>query len=160
MGLDMYLTRKVYVGLNYKHNNIGKNQLIINDKEIDITNLESLSFNVGYWRKFNALHNWMVENIQNGEDNCQSYYISKNQIRELISYCNADIKYLKSLKYDKKTDTYLKINEEKLNLKPVSGFFFGSTNIDMWHFEQLENTVKQLETVITLEGEFYYESSW
>lgn len=160
MGLDMYLTRKVYIGLNYEHNCTGKSQLIINDKELDITNLESISFEAGYWRKFNALHNWMVENIQNGEDNCQSYYISKDQMVELITYCNADIEYLKTLEYDEKTDTYLNIGENNLNLKPVSGFFFGSTNIDEWHFEQLESTIRQLKTAITLEGEFYYGSSW
>jgi hypothetical protein len=76
MGLDMYLTRKVYV----------KNWSFRKPEELhEITvkrggqprtdiNPEKISYvieDVAYWRKANAIHKWFVDNCQDGVDECQ-----------------------------------------------------------------------------------------
>lgn len=48
------------------------------------------------------------------------------------------------------------------DLPPQEGFFFGSTDVDEYYFEDLRNTVRQLKAALTLpdDFEFYYRSSW
>lgn len=160
MGLDMYLKRKIYYGLNYKHNNIEgkKTKIVINDEVVDHTDLEEISFQVGYWRKFNALHNYFVENIQEGVDDCKEYWISEEKLKDIINLCQKDIEYLDTLKLE--NDIYINVDDEKLNLIPKSGFFFGSTEINTWHYEMLKNTINQLTEALSINGDFYYQSSW
>ena len=61
MGLDMYLTKRTWVGLNYEHNR-----------------------ETGYWRKANHIHQWFVENIQDGNDDCREYYVPRERLKELL----------------------------------------------------------------------------
>jgi hypothetical protein len=58
MGLDMYLHKKVYIGLEYDHNirKDKKTEIIINDEKYEHENLSSIDYRVGYWRKANAIH--------------------------------------------------------------------------------------------------------
>ena len=58
MGLDMYLNRKVYLGLQYDHNKKEntKNEIVLNGKQYPTENLQYLEYNVGYWRKSNQIH--------------------------------------------------------------------------------------------------------
>ena len=39
--------------------------------------------NAWHWRKANSVHKWMVENVQNGVDDCEIYEVDINQLREL-----------------------------------------------------------------------------
>ena len=74
MGLDMYLKSKKYIG--------GKKIIIpeIADEDrwlhlkSEYDNVKEITFERGYWRKANQIHSWFVENVQNGEDNCNEYY--------------------------------------------------------------------------------------
>jgi hypothetical protein len=49
-------------------------------------------------------------------------------------------------------------------LPPQAGFFFGGTDIDEWYWNDLKNTITQLERVFALPEvdklSFYYSSSW
>lgn len=47
----------------------------------------SISFEVAYWRKANAIHNWFVQNVQDGEDDCKRYYVSREKLTELRDAC-------------------------------------------------------------------------
>lgn len=158
MGLDMYLKRKVYYGLNYEHNRKKETKIIINDKVIDHTKLNEIVFDAAYWRKFNALHNYFVENIQEGDDDCKEYYIEQEDLEKIITLCKEDIEYLNTLQI--KDNIYIDVDIDKLNLKPIGGFFFGSTDIDNYYYEDLEDTIKQLTEALKEEGDFYYQSSW
>lgn len=177
MGLDQYLTRKVYLGLNYEHNreNLKETSIKIDGKKYDYKKLKELSFEAAYWRKCNSIHKFFVDEVQKGEDDCREYYVSKEILEKLIDYCKKDIKYFNTLKYEdsqEKEDFFTKkkfkykiyknINEDKLNLKTQSGFFFGSTEYDEYYVNDLKDTVKQLEECLKEEGEgdFYYRSSW
>ena len=75
MGLDMYLSAKKFIGADDEHRNVkGEINLTEGIKNtpinIPVNRVESISCNVAYWRKFNALHNWFVNNIQDGKDDC------------------------------------------------------------------------------------------
>lgn len=90
MGLDMYLTRKVYVGAEYEHRKVtGKVEIKVGKEKlnIDFHKISEISEKVGYWRKANQIHSWFVKNVQDGEDNCQEAYVSKEQLEELKSLC-------------------------------------------------------------------------
>ena len=101
---------------------------------------------VGYWRKANQIHQWFVENVQNGVDNCSEYCVSKGQLEDLLEIC---IKIL--------NDNSL---AEEL-LPTASGFFFGGTEYDEWYFKDIENTIEVLKEALSSDsGDFYYSSSW
>ncbi len=176
MGLDMYLTKKIYLGLSFEHNQKGNSKnIIINDKEYPTKDLQYLEYEVAYWRKANQIHKWFVDNIQNGNDDCGNYYVEKSQLEELINLCKKDISYISNLEFsnsDEHEDFFTKekfvykiykgVDASKLNLHTQGGFFFGSTDYDEYYLKQLENTVEKLEKAIqeSDSGEFYYHSSW
>ena len=101
---------------------------------------------VGYWRKQNQIHQWFVENVQYGEDNCAEYCVSKGQLEDLLEIC-------------KKILNDNSLAEELL--PTASGFFFGGTEYDEWYFDGIENTIEILEGVLSdTTADYYYSSSW
>ena len=101
MGLDMYLERCKKVVFPYIYKDL--DELKESEKEDERRLLEflrpyikkrgkyvewdSISEEVAYWRKANQIHRWFVDNIQDGEDNCESYEVSKQQLEELLGVC-------------------------------------------------------------------------
>lgn len=102
-----------------------------------------------YWRKANAIHKWFVDNVQDGTDDCERYYVSREQLADLAKLCAVEIKA-----YDNGSPGEF--------LPTMDGFFFGSTNYDEWYRNDLEETIRMIENALQLpEGwEFYYQSSW
>ena len=157
MGLDMYLSKKNYVGAMYDFLKVeGTIDITIGDKKLPI-NFNRVSYieeEVGYWRKANAIHKWFVDNVQGGEDNCREYYVGIDTLKELLEIC-------------KKIDEHPSDAPELLPTQ--EGFFFGGTSYDEWYFENIKNTIKMLEEIIkeekelnenNLYSEFYYRASW
>ncbi len=149
MGLDMYLTRKIYVGGEHKHNkvkgtvNITKGEQKIKLKAKDIS---EISIQAGYWRKANQIHKWFVDNVQDGEDDCKEYHVSLDQLKELKTICN-------------------KVLEEKTRAQELlpsqRGFFFGREDYDEWYFKDIEDTIKIVDYCLEHKDDsFYYQSSW
>ena len=103
---------------------------------------------VAYWRKANAIHNWFVDAVQGGKDDCDRYPVTRDQLKALISDC-------KSVLDDPAN--------ARLVLPTVSGFFFGSTEYDYGYFEDLRDTVSMLEKALVdtnYGSQFFYQSSW
>jgi hypothetical protein len=102
---------------------------------------------VSYWRKFNALHNWFVTNVQIGIDDCGMYEVTKDHVEDLL-------------------DTLFIVLEEKdpTDFMPVIGFFFGSNEVDEYYWEQVENTRDKMYRLLNdfdWENErLFYHSSW
>ena len=108
----------------------------------------SVSIQVGYWRKVNAVHNWFIENLTDGEDNCQPIYVPRSSLIDLKIACE------EVLADNSKADTLLPTG---------SGFFFGSTEYDEWYFHGIEKTVKIVSKLIEEVPEgwaFEYQASW
>jgi len=106
-----------------------------------------LSKEVGYWRKFNALHAWFVETFQDGVDECQSSIVDPNQLQDL---------YTDLLKINKKN--------AKDILPTAGGFFFGGTEYDEYYWQDIEGFVKFLliffEQYDFEEHTLVYRASW
>jgi len=152
MGLDMYLTAKLQTYKSYGKEKEHPIRKIVrkNLKEIFSSgNIEyiGISFEAGYWRKANEIHQWFVDNCQEGKDNCQNSYVSREDLKKLLKICNSILK-------DKKLAKSL--------LPTQSGFFFGNTKYDKWYFEDIKRTIKIIEKCLNLsdEWEFEYHSSW
>lgn len=146
MGLDMYLEAERYVS-EYFDEKDGERAAKINELFPEFGNLpvKKIRVEAAYWRKANAIHKWFVDNVQDGVDECQESYVDREQLETLRQLC------LEVL------DT-----KDASKLPPQAGFFFGSTDIDEWYFEDLRNTVEKLDNVLAMPNslEFYYRASW
>ena len=143
MGLDMYLYRRSYTrGIG-----AGSNKQVVFGVEIVPANVKYIIEEVAYWRKANAIHKWFVDNVQNGEDDCGEYFASREKLESLVQIC-------KTLKEFPET--------AKNYLPPQEGFFFGSTSIDDLYWEDIDDTIEQIERVLTTysDDNFFYQSSW
>ncbi len=148
MGLDMYLTRNIYIGANYQHNEVtGTIELFRkgNPIPVDISRVTTIVEHVGYWRKANAIHAWFVRNCQDGIDDCKETYVPYPKLRELLHTCK----------------TVLSTKDTSL-LPPQEGFFFGSTDIDQDYWSDINDTIDILEALPDPPEHttYYYQSSW
>ena len=154
MGLDMYLSAKRYMSKYFDAADIDRIKQVndifgvvgIEDEDYGA---EEVKFRVAYWRKANAIHDWFVRNCQDGRDECQESWVSREQLQELIDLCKQVI--ADSSKAD--------------DLLPTrSGFFFGDTAYDEWYINGLEYTAERLEKILAdpafAKVDFYYQSSW
>lgn len=152
MGLDMYLEADEYTSRYYhpeKYNMLINSipSLKKNSEEVDMHSV-TLTNRVGYWRKANAIHNWFVENVQGGKDECQRSYVTKEQLLDLKATCQSVL------------DNHELAGEL---LPPTSGFFFGTTDLDEWYFDSLRETIEIVDRAledIKDGSEIYYQSSW
>ncbi len=87
MGLDMSLSAKKYISkyTNEKLNN--KIWKMFPEIEQGEMSSATIGLSVGYWRKANAIHKWFVDNVQDGKDECQTTYVSKENLEKLKEIC-------------------------------------------------------------------------
>ena len=154
MGLDMYLTKRSDVkNWNFKEDD-EKHSVSVKmggkaRKDIKPKRVCAIIEDIMYWRKANAIHSWFVQNTQDGVDECQESYVSKEQLEELASIC----------------EQVVKTKDSEL-LQPSGGFFFGSTDVDEYYFKEVKHTAEELRKVLAEEvpkGQFvsfYYRASW
>lgn len=155
MGLDMYFYLEKYerqFSFNEEKNVILKYDEDLKELENDILerNFKSIEskYQVGYFRKFNALHSYIVDNFADGVDDCKEVYLSKEDIKTIIS-------------------TLKSVNEGNASkvLPTQKGFFFGSQEYDEWYFKDIEYAIdlfeKMLKVLETKKGwSAYYQASW
>ena len=93
----------------------------------------SVQFPLMYWRKSNQIHQWFVQNVQGGKDNCEEYSVSLDQLKLL----------------SKTIEPALVSTAAATELLPTAeGFFFGSQEYDEYYFEDLKNTKEQIDKII------------
>ena len=138
MGLDMSILAK-----QYSSNSVDN----VNEHGWKIV---SNTYEVGYWRKANAIHNWFVKNVQDGRDDCQQAYVSRSQLADLSSIC-------KQVLAARNTEN---ANEIAAKLLPTtSGFFFGNPADDYYKQQDLA-FVQQARAEIFTGLKVFYNSSW
>lgn len=141
----------------------------------------SIKEEVGYWRKANAIHDWFVENVQDGIDDCHFHNeVTKTDIENLLNKCfavlntvkleNGSVKNGKTFEngewHDNIEDGIVIANSSEIEkiLPSCSGFFFGSTDYDNYYLEEIKETIDICEKVLSttnFEKEMiYYCSSW
>ena len=166
MGLDMYLN----VSERIRSHDYERNNGMVNYTESPRYNtvVEAVGMKVKdniaasvlvqytaiYWRKANQIHNWFVNTLGGGVDECQVIPVSRENLVALHNRCGV-------LLDTKSTELAMEL------LEPASGFFFGSTAIDEWYWQDIEETHKQLTELldeITEDNQYNYrieyQASW
>ena len=155
MGLDMHLSVKKHLA-DYDfmpeekkvtkaiYALLGVEDIVEHDNSVII------DIPVAYWRKANAIHKWMVDNVQGGVDDCGEYHVPPQKLEMLLSICKDVME-----NPDKATQI----------LPPSEGFFFGSVDIDDRYFSSVKYTIERLEKIVGSKsnkgfGDIYYRSSW
>ena len=164
MGLDMYLDiEKSFYSPAWDEDrkkteeekmNEKLRELFPDVKRTDNLDYVKVSFEVGYWRKANAIHKWFVDNCQDGQDDCKRYYVRKDKLKELRELCKNVLD---------KSDLNIENPETANTLLPTQGgFFFGNTDYDEYYCSDIKSTLKIIDYCLSLdEGwDFYYHSSW
>jgi hypothetical protein len=154
MGLDMYLSGKRHMSKYFDKEDSVRIKKVneafgIDGIEDEDYAAQEVTFRLGYWRKANQIHKWFVDKCQNGVDECQETFITRDQLLDLQNTCKqvlADISKADEL------------------LPTGSGFFFGSTDYDEWYMQDLEYTVERIQKILDDEAlkrcDFYYQASW
>ena len=178
----MYLNKRHYVK-NWEHNTKKYSFLIKLDeekvKEINEKRISYITEDVMYWRKANAIHNWFVQNVQGGEDNCREYYVAREDLEKLLDVCTkvvlasklikGKIKNGQTSKDGKLVDNmvdgeYIEDATVARELLPsAEGFFFGSAEYDQYYLRDIVETKKFLEEELrdtNSRADYHYNSSW
>lgn len=147
MGLDMYLNARRHL---WSANDEVVNNLSKQFPELGESKINQVVAEVGYWRKANAIHKWFVDNVQKGTDDCGTYEVSTDKLKELLAIINEILS-----------------DSSKANslLPTTNGFFFGTTDYDEYYYEDLKYTKTLIEKLLSNEemskGWYLeYSSSW
>ena len=187
MGLDMYLSRKKFIGARYEHRNITGSIDIKQEGKpipIDFNKVDYIEEGIAYWRKANQIHKWFVDHCQDGTDDCKPYYVAKEDLENLLETCK-EVKEKAILKHGEvkngeklengewkpimEEGDYIENYEEIAELLPTeSGCFFGSTDYDEYYMQDIDYTIKTLEQILEEDNkidkdiliDYIYQSSW
>lgn len=161
MGLDMYLEARTFIS-GYSHETDETKALFnqiteaVGMQDMQDERFVTVNVNVAYWRKANHIHNWFVNNVQDGEDDCKSYWVSREKLMELEEVCRRVVA--------NGTSEYA-----QEHLPTSTGFFFGTDEYDEYYYESTDWTAKRLaELLIEIDKmkdngkriDFYYQASW
>jgi len=187
MGLDMYLSKRTYVKNWDHHPEEKKNTFEIKQggkvrEDIDPTKISYIIEEVAYWRKANAIHQYFVDNCQDGNDDCGEHYVEEDKLKELLNRCKVvkaslersgkrTIQVKNGYANGQPTYCAVEVFTETAtaeDLLPIqTGFFFGSEHYDEWYLKDLDYTIEVIENLFKdvkeggyLSGEIYYQSSW
>lgn len=162
MGLDMYFSArkrsfKSYGAYEAKQ---GVKDLTHYPKDLKVMgdyiaqrNFKSVTattdYDIGYFRKFNALHAFIVDHFAGGKDECQDIRLTKSDVSVLKEACRQ----------------VLAEPESAAELMPTRrGCFFGSLEYDDWYFDNMEEAERLfgmiLENVDFDKYDIIYIASW
>ena len=168
MGLDMYFSRRTYVSSfkstrdadgNWGVRDVNNMELKFDDADLSHINLQNVRYIeelFGEFRKFNALHAYVVDNFGGGVDECQVIYLDIDnliQIHEMLSLVKES----------------LSIGDKVIasqTLPPSEGFFFGSTEIDEWYEKDVNEAVEvfgkviEEHSIVGNNASYSYQASW
>lgn len=174
MGLDMYLNKKRYIWGDEK-------------KQLQITGIQGINSDkvkyiieeAGYWRKANQIHKWFVDNVQEGEDDCKDYYVSREDLQSLLDTVNKVLEASELIDGEIINGYTFKDGKEIPNIEKgkiikdstvaqellptEKGFFFGGSEYDEYYYQDLVNTKEIIENVFKENDEkadYSYHSSW
>lgn len=149
MGLDQYWYRETYevAPLDGYPAPTTHDGLPIPRENLGVITSSTSTDQVGYLRKANAVHGWIVNNLAEGKDECQRIYMDAEDVKRL----RADVR----IALDTGT-----------GMEPVSGFFFGSQEKDEYWREDLRRTEAICDWLLAdiARGQsrvsYFYQASW
>jgi hypothetical protein len=179
MGLDMYLTGKKYVG-GWVHSKDEEKMAFasimgaVGLPDWKCTGSPHVTVEVSqiYWRKANQIHRWFVENVQEGKDDCEEYYVERADLIRLRDLCKTVLAAVKPVPGKVHTGTTYParksanaplpdpVEEYKQGnvisnpavaeelLPAASGFFFGSQDYDEYYLDDVKRTAESLDKLL------------
>jgi hypothetical protein len=185
MGLDMFLRAEKYIS-DYRW---GSDEEESQYKTIvDLfqaqpfvdpsTSSGTVSLTVGYWRKANAIHKWFVDTVQKGEDDCGTYYVSRDQLKELREVCLRVLGAVSTVEGQIHVGTsfgagvqseHYEVGQVVANpetaaalLPTADGFFFGSTGYHEGYLLDVKETITIIDRALAMPTDwtFQYHASW
>ena len=163
MGLDMYLNAEVMAPFGETVAGEALTPLAAKVCEIEATtkpvlplpfddelsfeqpSVLSIDIRLGYWRKANAIHGWIVENVGDGVDECQRINLSRDDLATLRDLA------LETLTLYREAETPEERNLACAERLPTTqGCFFGSYEYDEGYAQDLEQTVRILNRTLAL----------
>ena len=196
MGLDMYLYAQKYESRStwrfeeghYKEIGEGIKQIVEEFYPEDLQKIglkhikdnflsKQTRYQIGYWRKFNALQTFFQNRVDSDYELCHGIYVYEDTIKDLISRFNKILKDIKTcetgeIQYcngwvnGEKTYATAKVYKSEVAkdlLPPGAGFFYGSQEIDEWYVEDIKYSLKLFKKALELMKLGYdiiYEASW
>lgn len=171
MGLDMYFNARRFVWRKFDKNDEDRPDDVLANavdealglgEDFPVTRIE---VEVGYLRKANAIHGWLVDTFADGKDDCEPLFLEMEDFDKL----KALIDPILELESAGKNSEAISLAEK--TLPPTDGFFFGSDEVDQWYFDALKEMSKIIEKYRTLversnaDGhnewwDFIYQASW
>lgn len=148
MGLDMYLEARRYIRDWRDEDKTLMEAVNAAIPDRGDMKVQAVTCEAAYWRKANAIHRWFVDNIQEGNDDCGTYYVNRERLAELRDTCKR----------------VLENRALAVELLPTrSGFFFGDTSYSEYYWDDIDYTAEQLDKLLSeqyKDWEFSYHSSW
>ena len=109
-------------------------------------------YQIGYFRKFNALHGYIVKTFANGIDNCQAILLHKEDVEQIKKVL------------DDVLNAHQQVEKAKEILPTQSGFFFGETDYDEFYFNEAKVAADLMQSFLdNFDFENYqlvYQASW
>lgn len=125
----------------------------------------TLSYNIAYWRKANAIHGWFVAECADGVDECQQIPVFRSDLVELNNLCKSVINdpstALKTLPPTRhpEAEVFDAVRQGHSQL------LFGYNNIDIYYFLHIKDTIAILDKILEIipdnnKWNFVYQASW
>ena len=138
---------------------VGRIKTIVPDGDSYIVRTEA-----GYWRKANQIHEWFVNECQDGIDDCQLTHVEPEELTELFNLVSS-FGRIPPFRFNKPfIPTPAQMRLARDILPSESGFFFGSTEYDEGYFYDIRETRDILKKVLkpsTINNwKISYQSSW
>lgn len=130
MGLDIYFHKRNYSDHN-PNEPIGKDE---EGKNI----YEDMGKDIAYFRKVNFLMSYF-NYLEGEDDNCYYKEIERSEIEDLVEDCDYTLQHKAEILEGKMTD---------IPLEPTGGFFFGSTDIDEYFFDEVKDVMDTFKEVL------------
>ena len=110
------------------------------------------TYQIGYFRKFNALHSYIVKTFANGVDDCQDIILYKEDVEQIKKVL------------DDVLNAHQQVEKAKELLPTQSGFFFGGTDYDEYYFEEAKVAADLMQSFLDNfdfdKYQLIYEASW
>lgn len=130
MGLDMYLYKNSSK-YRMKDGSLAEGRENVDFDRFGCTNRVTIVSNVMYWRKANAIHEWFVQNVQNGEDDCNEYDVSEEDIRKLIGCCQDVLNLVDGMELTVPKENEKDFREWTETLTPKAKKLYGKKSIKL-----------------------------
>lgn len=187
MGLDMYLYAEKHVSQYDYDFTDGRNERTLNPEYARASELVkglptaeyggiTISKNVAYWRKANAVHGWIVRECADGRDECQRIDLERDDLVRLRDVCVEALKDRDKAVVTDTTRPTLKVDTEDKTkfieamleeiikqadkdkvtnqvtdnnpIPPVAGFFFGGSEKDKYYYDYLAETADTINSLL------------